>query len=214
MCIWRTSILPHGTWFCRPFIFAKQYRSVKGILCLFTCASTRAVHLELILNLNITSFLLTFRKFVGRHGLSNTMLSDNAKTFCTASRAVCAIFRSPEVLQYFTNHHISWKFIVERAPWWGGFWEKMVKTVKMTLRKIMGQTILTFQEINTVLIEGESVINAWPPTYVEDDQDGLSYTLSPSHLGHLLHDRWITCLPNSRHFEIISSYTLNFDQEI
>lgn len=86
-------------------------------------------------------------------------------------------------MQYFTNHQISWKFIMERAPWWGGFWERMVKTVKMTLRKTMGRTILTFEEMNTVLIEVESVVNAQPPTYIEDDQDGLSYTLNPSHPG-------------------------------
>ena len=84
----------------------------------------------------------------------------------------------------------------------GGFWEKMVKTMKMTLRKTMGKIILTFEEMNTVLIEVESVLNARPLTYVEDDQDGVSYMLS-----HLLHDRRITCLPNSGHFEIVSTHS-------
>ena len=51
----------------------------------------------------------------------------------------------------------------------GGFWEKMVKTIKIALRKTMGQTILTFEEMNTVLIELESVVNARRLTYVEDD---------------------------------------------
>ena len=61
----------------------------KVYICLFTCASTRAVHLELIFSLNVTSFLLAFRRFVGRHGLPNTLLSDNAKTFRAALKEVC-----------------------------------------------------------------------------------------------------------------------------
>ena len=36
----------------------------KAYVCLFTCASTRAVHLELTPSLNVGSFLLAFRKFV------------------------------------------------------------------------------------------------------------------------------------------------------
>ena len=68
----------------------------------------------------------------------------------------------------------------------------------------MGRSILIFEEMNTVLIEVESVVNARPLTYVEDDQDGLSYILSPS---HLLHGRRITRLPNSGHFGIVSTYS-------
>ena len=58
----------------------------------------------------------------------------------------------------------------------------------------MGTAILTFEEMNTVV---ESVVNAQPLTYVEDDQDGLSYILSPS---HLLHGRRIHLLAKFRTF--------------
>ena len=79
-----------------------------------------------------------------------------------------------------------------------------MRTVKMALKKTMGKTILTLEEMNTILVELESVVNARPLTYVEDDQDGLSYTLSPS---HLLHGRRITCLPNSGHLEVLSIHS-------
>ena len=64
-------------------ILQNKMEQQKACIC---CASTRAVHLELTLNLNVPSFLLTFRRFVGRHGLPNTLLSDNAKTFRAATR--------------------------------------------------------------------------------------------------------------------------------
>ena len=38
----------------------------KVYICLFTCASTRAVHLELTRELSATAFLLAFRRFCGR----------------------------------------------------------------------------------------------------------------------------------------------------
>ena len=106
-------------------------------MCLLTCASTRAIHLELTRGLNVDSFLLAFRRFVGRHGLPATLLSDNATTFQSSSREIQSICRSSEVFHYLTNNRTSWKFIVPKAPWWGGFWERMVQTVKRSLRKVV-----------------------------------------------------------------------------
>ena len=110
----------------------------KVYMCLFTCASTRAIHLELTRGLNVDSFLLAFRRFVGRRGLPATLLSDNATTFRSSSKEIQSICRSSEVFHYLTNNRTSWKFIVPKAPWWGGFWERMVQTVKRSLRKVVG----------------------------------------------------------------------------
>ncbi|XP_065893454.1 uncharacterized protein [Dysidea avara] len=54
---------------------------VKLYVCLFTCASTRALHLEVVQDLSAPTFLQAFRRFCGRRGLPSTMMSDNAKTF-------------------------------------------------------------------------------------------------------------------------------------
>ena len=82
-----------------------------------------AIHLELTRGLNADSFLLAFRRFVGRRGLPATLslLSDNAKTFKSCSKEVQSIFRSTEVFQYLTNQRTSWRFILAKASWWGGF---------------------------------------------------------------------------------------------
>ncbi|GFX60673.1 uncharacterized protein TNCV_4917231 [Trichonephila clavipes] len=73
----------------------------------------------------------------------------------------CAVTRSIKVF--------TWKFIVERAPWWGGFYERLVKTVKDPLRKILGRALLTFEELSTILSEVEAIVNHRPLTYVEND---------------------------------------------
>ena len=173
----------------------------KVYICLFTCASTRAIHLELIRGLNIDSFLLACRRFVGRRGLPTTLLSDNATTFRSSSKEIQSICRSSEVFHYLTNNQTSWKFIV---PKWGGFWERMVQTVKRSLRKVVGQAILRF-ELNTLLIEIESIINGQPLTYIFDDSEGISYPLAPA---HLLYGCCLVTSPSATYFEIISTIQL------
>ena len=74
----------------------------KVYVCLFTCCSTRALHLELTDLLSAESFLLAFRRFVGR-GLPSTIWSDNAKTFKTASKEIQKIIHSQEVVKYLTT---------------------------------------------------------------------------------------------------------------
>ena len=80
-----------------------ENKSKKVYICLFTCASTRAIHLELTSGLSVEAFLLAFRRFTGRKGVPATLHSDNAKTFKSSSREVQRIIRSEEVWHYLTN---------------------------------------------------------------------------------------------------------------
>ena len=108
----------------------QEKENAKCYVCLFTCAPSRAVHLELLRSLTVESFLPAFRPFVSRRGLPAALISDNAKTFKGSSKEVQKIARSKEVMHYQSNNRVSWKFIVEKAPWWGGFWERLIQSVK------------------------------------------------------------------------------------
>ena len=52
---------------------------------------------------------------------------------------------------------------------WGGFYERVIKSVKSSLKKILGVKFLTKSELETVLIEIESCVNSRPLTYVSTD---------------------------------------------
>ena len=52
---------------------------------------------------------------------------------------------------------------MERAPWWGGFFERMIQVLKHCLRKLMGQAKLTYQELLTSVAEVE-LMNSQPLT--------------------------------------------------
>ena len=101
------------------------------------------------------------------------------------------------------NNGVTWKFIVERAAWWGGFWERLIQTVKHTLKKVIGRSCLSFGELNKRLVEVEGIVNARPLTYVYDELDGINFALTPS---HLINGRRLQNTPNSSHLEIVSTH--------
>ena len=172
--------------------------SSKVYVCLFTCASTQAVHLEMTKGLGVQAFLLAFQRFATRRGLPATLNSDNAKTFKSSCKEIRKITRAEEVWRFLTNKRINWNFIIEKAPWW----ERLVQSVKRPLKKILGRSTLTFDELRTILVEIEGVVNSRPITYVYDDEDSISYPLTPS---DLIYGRRITSTPNASHQEIIST---------
>lgn len=76
--------------------------------------------------------------------------------------------------------HIEWRFNLERAPWWGGFFEIMVGSVKRCLRKVLSNSRVTSDELLTILVQIEGTINSRPLTYEYNESD--TETLTPSHL--------------------------------
>ena len=83
-----------------------ENNSTKVYIYLFTCASTRAVHLELSKSLNVQGFLLTSRRFTSRRRLPATLTSDNARTFKSSSKEIRKITTSNEVVRYLDNNNV------------------------------------------------------------------------------------------------------------
>jgi len=90
----------------------------KSYIVLFTCATTRAVHLEFCLDMSTDKLLLALQRFTGRRGLPNTIYTDNAQTFHAANRelrVLCAVLSAAKTYQFFAENRIRWKFIAPRA---------------------------------------------------------------------------------------------------
>ena len=186
-----------GVDFAGPMFAKTKSGMSKVYIALFTCCVTRAVHLELVHDLTAATFLRCLRRFVGRRGAPKIMVSDNAKTFKAAAKALRELYTNKEVKNSLTNKGIDWRFNLERAPWWGGFFERLIGLVKVSLRKVLGNSRLTFDELRTVLVEVEANLNARPLTYEYDEVS--NEVLTPS---HLLYGRRITTLPDSTEVDV------------
>ena len=149
-------------------------------LCLYTCCVTRAVHLDLVPNLNAFTFLRSFKRFTARRGIPSKVVSDNGKTFKSASKIIQGVFNEPGVKKHFSELRVEWTFNLEKAPWWGGIFERMIKSAKRCLKKSVGRASLTYDELSTLVVEIEAVLNSRPLTYVS--MDDLEEPLTPSHL--------------------------------
>ncbi|VEN41764.1 unnamed protein product [Callosobruchus maculatus] len=172
-----------GTDFAGPlYVVSETNGRKKTYIMLFTCAVVRAVHLELVPDLTTESCINALRRFVSRRGVPDIVCSDNARTFkrtCLELKELTKILTNGKFQAFAASHRIEWRFIAERAAWWGGFWERMVKTVKDALKLTLGKS-LTFEELQTVLSEVEATVNSRPLTYIENDADNLMI-LTPSH---------------------------------
>lgn len=138
---------------------------------IFTCAVTRAIQLELVKRMSSEAFIQAFRRFVARRGLCTTIYSDNARAFKKSEKEMNKILKMKDerVQQYTSNLKIKWKFIVELAPWWGGFYERLIRSFKTSMAKTIGARLLDEEELRTVVVEAEGVLNNRPLTYVYDD---------------------------------------------
>ena len=175
-------------------IHAKRGENIfKVYMLLFTCAVTRAVHLEIVEDGSEREFLNAFRKFVSRRTIPEIIISDNAKVFISASKTLKELFDSAQVSDYMNKNKILWKFIPARAAWFGGFYERLVGITKIMLKKVLGKNLLSVSDLSTIVTEIECRVNNRPLTYSSNDLND-PIPISPS---QLMYGYKPNTLPNS-----------------
>eukprot|EP00112_Aurelia_sp_Birch-Aquarium-sp1_P015837 Seg3537.1 transcript_id=Seg3537.1/GoldUCD/mRNA.D3Y31 product="hypothetical protein" protein_id=Seg3537.1/GoldUCD/D3Y31 len=175
-----------GVDFAGPLHVKSGQEMVKSYIALFTCATTRAVHLELTPDLTAPIFRMTLEKFAAAWGMPNLLVSDNATTFKTTAIQLKALVEHPEVQEYLQSHFLTWRFNLALASWWGGWFEKMVGLTKTILKKTLGKASLSYFEMEVVLKKTQGILNNRPLFYQGEELE--EEVLTPNHLifGHRL----------------------------
>jgi hypothetical protein len=98
------------------------------------------------------------------------MMSDNGSTFVAAAKTIQQLTQSSRIQEDLLIHGTTWKFIPTCAPWFGGFWERMIGLSKNAIKKVLGQAYVCLDTLNTIVTEVEAIINDRPLTYVLSDE--------------------------------------------
>ncbi|CAK1602523.1 unnamed protein product [Parnassius mnemosyne] len=184
-------------------------KSYKGYICVFVCMVTKAMHLEAISDLTSEGFIAGFKRFVARRGHVREIWSDNGTNFVGASKELQKLVTieqsavALEIREWLNDNGVSWHFIPPHAPHFGGLWEAGVKSTKYHLKRVIGDSTLTFEEMITVLAQVEACLNSRPLSILTDDHNDPS-PLTP---GHFLVGEPLIIIPE-RNYEQCNMSTL------
>ena len=159
-----------GVDFAGPIKYVtKSRKEAKAYLALYSCSLTRAVHLDVVRSLDTKEFIMSLKRFIARRGRPTLIYSDNAKTFKAAAKWIQLVRLDENLNSLLANMSIEWRFNLSRAPWWGGQFERLIGLFKNSFYKSIGNGVLTWSELEEVVLDIETAINNRPLCYLEDD---------------------------------------------
>lgn len=210
-----------GPFLCTP-VRRRGVKSQKTYICLFTCLTTRAIHLELASDLSTATFLSAFKRFLSRRGPIKFLYTDNGTNYIGAKAYLQELhnFLAQEYKDTWekelADNRIVWRLIPPSAPHFGGCWESNVKCVKTHLFRTIGNQILSFEEFATVLTQIEAVLNSRPLTALSADPSEPT-ALTPAHFLNTLPLNYFPALPVSdgsdhmlQRFQLLDKLTQSF----
>ena len=172
---------------------------VKGYLAVFVCLASKSVHLEVVSSKSTPAFIATFKRFISRRNVPKHLYSDNGTNFVGARNELKELYdflslpsTQIPIKEALLANRIDWHFIPDRAPHFGGIWEAAVKAAKHCIKKAVGTTLLSFEEMTTVCCQAEACINSRP--YLAQDSHDPAGDM-PLTSGHLLTGRAMGTYP-------------------
>ena len=150
---------------------------------LFTCLSTRAVHLESTDNLTTNNCITAIRRFIARRGTPKLLISDNATYFVGARKQLRSEpinFNETTLTETLQIHNVEWRLNPPAAPHFGRVWERLVSLIKRAFLLNFGSDRLSRDLFATIVAETEAILNSRPLTHVSSYLDD-DLPLTPNH---------------------------------
>ena len=82
---------------------------------------------EFATDLSVDVFIRCLRGFAARRGLPELIISDTAKMFKVAYKILSKLISYQRAKKFLTSKRIDWRINGDRAPWWGGLFERLIQ---------------------------------------------------------------------------------------
>ncbi|XP_074032901.1 uncharacterized protein [Leptinotarsa decemlineata] len=166
-----------------PLLVSVKRSREKRYGVIFTCMVTRAIHLEIAHDLSTDGFIHVFRQFGSRRGFPQEMYSDNGGNFKGSDRELqksLESFDQNKIKEFCTLKNVKWFFNPPLAPFMGGSWESLIKSIKKNVSEVLTTRYPQEYVLRTVFAEVENILNSRPLTHVPNDPDDME-ALTPNH---------------------------------
>ncbi|CAG2227654.1 unnamed protein product [Mytilus edulis] len=145
---------------------------VKRYGCLFTCLTTRAVHIEIAHSLNTDSFISAFQRFTSRRGIperSTVIMEQISLAVKSNFKKNIEQWNKATISNYMLHKDIIWTFNPPYASHRGGAWERMIRSTRNIFKALINQQLLSDEQLLTFMAETERIMNDRPITAISDD---------------------------------------------
>ena len=143
----------------------RRYSKAYGII--FTCLSTRAVHLEMLDDMSADSFINALRCMIAVRGQVRTLVSDQGTNFKGAATELQKALEEMDdgkLKDFLSQNMIEFRFNAPSASHTGGVWERHIRTIRSILNTMLAK--LTHPPdsatLRTFLYEAMAVMNGRP----------------------------------------------------
>ena len=178
------SFMSIGIDYFGPYVIKRGRSFVKGYACIFTCLSTRAVHIEVTHSLDTDSFINCMRRFIARRGEPQLVRSDNGGSFVAGSKEIreaISEWNQKRIHDFWLQRGVTWKFNPPAGSHHGGVWECCIRTARKILTALLREQSVDEEGLITLMCEVEMIMNGRPLTSVSDDPRDPE-VLTPNHL--------------------------------
>ena len=163
-----------------PYNVQDRRTKIKRYGLIFTCLSSRAVHIEMLDDLTADAFINSLRCFISLRGNVRTLRCDNGTNFVGACNELLNSSKNmicdPRIKEFLLQHKCDFRFNPPESSHFGGTWERMIRSVRNVFSGLSSQINerLDSSSLRTLFYECMAIINSRPLTTVENDVQPLS----------------------------------------
>ena len=155
-----------------PITVKNGRKTEKRYGVIFTCLAVRGIHIEIAHSMTTDSCLMAIQRFTSVRGCPEEIFSDNGRNLVGASRELKEELEDLDqdsLNRRLSAFNINWRFLPPSSPHMGGAWERLIRSVKVSLGAALTSRTPSDEVLLTLMAEIADIVNSRPLTQVSVD---------------------------------------------